>query len=93
MGASVPFENEREPAPATGAKVGEPHPEVEAFVGLAMTIVPGAVGSVSVKLSPVNVTGVGLVNVKVRVEMPPTVVGSGLKFLVMVAADGSTMYA
>jgi hypothetical protein len=93
LGASVPFENESEPAPATGAKVGVPHPEVEAFVGLAITIVPGAVGSVSVKLNPVNVTEVGLVKVKVRVEMPPTVVGSGLKFLAMVAEEGSTMYA
>ena len=93
LGANVPFENAREPAPAAGEKVGDPQPEVEAFAGLAITIVPGVVGSVSVKLNPVSVTEVGLVKVKVRVEMPPTVVGSGLKFLVMVAEEGSTMYA
>ena len=89
LGASVPFENDREALPATGAKVGEPHPEVDAFVGLAITIAPGVVGSVSVKFRLVSVTEVGLVNVKVSVEMPPTVVGSGLKFLAIVTTEGS----
>ena len=87
--AIVPFENDSEAAPADGAKVGVPQPEVEAFVGFAITIAPGLVGSVSVKLRPVSVTGVGLVNVKVNVDVPFTVVGSGLKFFAMVTADGS----
>ena len=89
LGASVPFENDRDPFPATGVNVGVPQPDVEAFVGLATTIAPGLVGRVSVKLRPVIVTGVGFVNVKVRVEMPPTLVGSGLKFFAIVTADGS----
>ena len=89
LGASVPFEKDREPFPATSANVGDPHPEEDAFVGLAITIVPGLVGSVSVKLRSVSVTEVGLVNVKVNVEMPPTLVGSGLKFLAIVTTDGS----
>lgn len=87
--AIVPFENVREAAPAVGAKVGEPHPDVDALVGFATTIAPGLVGSVSVKLRLVSVTEVGFVRVKVRVEMPPRVVGSGLKFLAMVTTDGS----
>ena len=57
--------------------------------GEATTIAPGLVGSVSVKLRPVCVTGVGFVNVKVSVEMPPTLVGSGLKFFDIVTAEGS----
>lgn len=87
--AMVPFENEREVAPALGAKVGVPQPDVEAFVGLATTIAPGLVGRLSSKWRPVCVTGVGFVNVKVSVEIPPTLVGSGLKFFAIVTADGS----
>ena len=36
--ATLPFENETELAPAVGAKVGEPHPEVEYVAGVATTI-------------------------------------------------------
>jgi len=89
LGASVPFKNERDAAPAVGAKVGVPQPDVDAFVGLATSIAPGLVGRKSSKCKPVCVTGVGFVNVKVRVEMPPTLVGSGLKFFAIVTADGS----
>ena len=89
--AIVPFEKESETAPAVGAKVGVPHPEVDALVGLATTIAPGLVGRVSVKLTPVSVTGVGLVSVKVSVEIPLTVVGSGLKLFAIVTTDGSRM--
>jgi hypothetical protein len=49
----------------------------------------GAVGRVSVKFNPLNEEGVGLVIVNVRVETPPAVVGSGLKFFEMVTAAGS----
>src|SRR5689334_11077654 len=88
FGASVPFENEMEAAPAVGAKVGVPQPVVLAPVGLATTMAPGVVGNVSVKLSALMVTGVGLVSVKVRAETPPVVVGSGLKFFEMVTTEG-----
>ena len=82
-------EKEREAAPAVGAKVGEPQPVVDAFGELATTIAPGDTGSTSVKFNPLKATGVGFVNVKVRVETPPAVVGSGLKFLEIVTAAGS----
>lgn len=91
--ATVPFENDSEAAPAAGVKVGVPQPDGEAFAGLATTIVPGVVGSVSVKFSPVSVVGVGLVMVKVNVETPLTFVGSGLKFFVRVTTEGSRTYA
>jgi hypothetical protein len=86
--AMLPFENEMDPAPATGANVGEPQPDVEAFGVLATTIAPGVIGKVSVKFSPLKDEGVGLVIVNVRVETPPTFVGSGLKFLEIVTAEG-----
>ena len=92
LGASVPFENDKEPLPATDAKVGVPQPDVDAFVGFAMTIAPGFAGIVgrkSSKCKPVSVTGVGFVNVNVNVEMPPTLVGSGLKFFAIVTAEES----
>ena len=59
--------------------------------GEATTIAPGVVGSVSIKLRPLRVTDVGLVMVNVSVEIPFTVVGSGLKFLAMVTTDGSSI--
>lgn len=87
--AIVPLENEMDPAPATGAKVGDPQPEVEALVGLATVIAPGVVGRVSVKFNPLTLAELGLVRVNVRVEMPPAFVGSGLKFFEIVNVDGS----
>ena len=69
--------------------VNVPPQEFVVVRGEATTIAPGLVGRVSVKLRPVIVTGVGLVNVKVRVDIPPTLVGSGLKFFAIVTADGS----
>ena len=42
-----------------------------------MLITPGEVGSASVKLTPVNVEDVGLVMVKVSVDMPPALVELG----------------
>ena len=87
--AMLPFEKDRDPAPAVGTNVGEPQPVVEALGVLATTMAPGAVGKVSVKCNPLNDEGVGLVIVKVRVETPPTFVGSGLKFLEIVTTDGS----
>ena len=89
FGARLPLEKEREAAPATGAKVGEPQPVVEALGELATTIAPGLIGNVSVKFRPLNEAEVGLVSVKVSVETPPAVVGSGLKFFAIVTAEGS----
>ena len=92
--AIVPLEKEIDAAPAVGAKVGDPQPVVDAFVGFATTIAPGdtgGVGSVSVKFNPLTDTGVGFVSVNVSVEIPLTVVGSGLKFFAIVIAEGSRM--
>src|SRR5262249_15452322 len=91
--ATVPFENEREPAPATGAKVGAPQPLVVAAGGLATTIAPGEVGKVSVKLRPESGAPLGLMMVKVSDETPPTLVGWGLKFFLRVTVDGSRIEA
>ena len=94
LGASVPLENDSEAAPPVGAKVGVPHPEVEALGGLATVMAPGEVGRVSVKLTPVMVTEVGFVIVKVRVETPPATVELGENALAMVTlAAGSIMDA
>lgn len=89
LGARLPFEKVRDATPAVGEKVGEPHPVVEAFGELATSMTPGVVGRSSVNLSPLNEAEVGLVRVKVRVETPPAVVGSGLKFFEIVTAVGS----
>ena len=91
--AIVPFENEMEAAPATGANVGVPQPEVDALVGLATVIAPGVVGSVSVKFRPLTLAAFGLVNVKVSVEIPPALAGSGLTFFEIVSVEGSRINA
>jgi len=46
--------------------------------GVATVIAPGEVGNVSVNVNPVSAKSVfGLVIVKVRVEVPPVVIGFG----------------
>ena len=90
FGAMLPFEKESEEEPAAGANVGDPQPVVEALGVLATVIAPGEAGKLSVKFNPLIVVGVGFVRVNVSVEMPPAVVGSGLKFLAMVTAAGSS---
>ena len=77
-------------APPTLSANVPPH-VLEVVRGEATTIAPGVAGNVSVKLRPVSDTVVGFVMVKVSVEIPLTVVGSGLKFLAMVTADGLTI--
>ena len=91
MAARLPLENERDAAPAEGAKVGEPQPVVAAFGELATTMAPGVAGRLSVKFSPLKEAEVGFVRVKVSVETPPAVVGSGLKFFEIVTAEGSSI--
>ena len=89
----MPSENEIEPAPAVGAKVGVPQLFVEYVAGLATVIAPGLVGKVSVKLAPLMATSFGLLSVKVNVDVPVTLVGSGTKFLSIVISEGSTITA
>jgi hypothetical protein len=93
LAATVPFENEIEPAPAAGANVAAPHPLMVPPAGFATTIAPGEVGNASVKLTPEIGAGLGLVIVKVRAETPFTVAGSGLNALAMVRVEGSTIAA
>ena len=93
FGASVPFENETEGAPAAGAKVGVPQPEVDALGGLATIIAAGEVGKVSEKLAPVIVSDVGFVMVNVSVDEPPATVELGANAFEMVREVTSTMLA
>src|SRR5688572_3508594 len=75
LAAIVPPLNEMEVFPGAGEKAGEPQPEVEAF-GVAATSVPA--GKESVKATPVRaVPALGLLMVKVKVEIPLTTIGSG----------------
>ena len=81
FGASVPLEKSIEFVPDAAVSVGEPQLVLPAPEGSAMSIAPGVLGSVSEKETPLIVAGVGLVTVKVKVEVPPALVGSGEKFL------------
>ena len=97
LGASVPPVKRMPGSPAASAPPvlsnSDPPHVLDVLSGVATTMAPGEVGNVSVKLSPLTVTGVGLVNVKVNAETPPTLVGSGLKFFEIVTAEGSKTYA
>src|SRR5260370_37039808 len=90
----VPPEKVSDAAPAAGANVGDPQPDVVA-AGVADTaIAPGVVGSVSVKLRLLKDDAVGLPIVKVSVETPPTEMGLGLKLFANVSCvAGSTIEA
>src|SRR5512136_1509514 len=67
-----------EPAPPTGEKVGEPQPDMEALGGVATTILPGEVGKVSEKATPLSESfWFGFVMVKVNVETPLARTGVG----------------
>ena len=84
--AMLPALNASDAAPAVGAKVGAPQPLKLAFGGVATTIAPGTVGSVSEKLTPVMPAAVGLSSVKTNVDTPPGVIGFVRNALVIVAA-------
>src|SRR3954471_1363611 len=76
------------PAPATGEKVGEPHPDVTGFGEGPTFMAPGETGRVSLKATPLMVSfWLGLMMVKVRVDVPPARIGVGLNPL---AIDGGT---
>src|SRR6267378_3798277 len=82
-----------EAAPATGAKVGAPHPAVVAFGAAATTIAPGATGKVSEKATPVSdVLAFGLVSVKVSVTVRPGPLGPA-NDLAIVGATGTVSEA
>ena len=73
------------------AKVSEMAPE---FTGLTTTILPGDVGNVSVKLTLLTWTDVGLPIVNVSVDVPFVTIGLGLKLFEKVrAVTGSTIFA
>ena len=90
--ATVPLENAIDVAPATGAKVGVPQPDVEYVAGFATTICPpDRSGSGSVKFAPPIVAPVGLAIVKVSVDVPPATVGVGRNAFEKSSAAGSAM--
>jgi len=92
--AMVAFENEMEPALATGAKVGEPQPEVEAFGVAATVMAPGVVGSVSENATPLKASfGLGLTSVNVSVVVPPARIGSAANCLLMAGACSTVRVA
>ena len=74
----VPFVKEMEVALAAGAKVGEPHPLVVALGVAATRICPGEVGNVSENWTLERLSfRLGLLIVKVRVDVPPARIGLG----------------
>ena len=84
--AMLPALNASEAAPATGANVGAPQLVVLAFGGVATTIAPGTVGSVSEKPTPVMPAAVELLSVKTSVVTPPGAIGFARNALAIVAA-------
>jgi hypothetical protein len=68
-------------APAVGDQVGEP-PQVVLALGVAATSSP--LGRVSVNVTPVNCTLLGLLSVKVNIEVALTATVLGEKALVIV---------
>ena len=94
LAATVPLAKETEEAPATGAKVAAPQPDVANVAGLATTIwLPASDGSVSLKLAPPIAAALGFPMVKVSVDVPPATAGAGENALAKVSAVGSTMLA
>ena len=93
LGASVPFENDSEVAPAVGANVGAPQPDFDELGGLATVMAAGDVGSGSVKFTPPIVSDVGFVIVNVRVEVPAATVELGVKALAIVREAGERTFA
>jgi hypothetical protein len=79
------------PAPAGAEKVPLPQLLLFAFDGVATTMF---VGNVSLTPTPLSaVPALGLVIVSVRVDVPPTKIGVGLKPLVIVGGEGTVNVA
>ena len=76
--------NATEAAPAAGAKVGAPQPEVVGVGAGATTIAPGDVGKVSLKAMPLSVVEVfGLVITNCKVAGTFAAIGLVTKVFVM----------
>jgi hypothetical protein len=87
LAAIVPPEKVNDVFPASGAKVGEPHPEVVTF-GVAATCRPA--GNKSEKPTPVSAVPVfGFVIVNVSVVTPPTATGFGENAFAMLGAEST----
>ncbi len=83
-----------EVAPAAGANVGAPQPDVVAFGGLATIMAPGATGNTSVKATPARALfGLGLLIVNVSRETPPGMIGVGENCLAMPGGDTAVSVA
>jgi hypothetical protein len=83
----VPPEKDTDPLPAAGLNVGVPQPLLILTAGgLATLIAPGVVGNVSEKVTLVKVVvALGLVMVKVRVDVPLMPIVLGVKVLLRTA--------
>src|SRR5258708_7290347 len=80
----VPPENEIEPALAAGEKAGAPQPVVRGLGAGATFMAPGAMGKVSAKATPLMASfWLGLVMVKVNLDVPPARMGVGWNSLAM----------
>ena len=78
-------------APAVGANVAAPQPEVLAAGVAATTIAPGEVGRVSLKATPVNAVAVlGLLRVKRKVAATLAAIGLVKKRLLMLTGAVAT---
>src|ERR1700682_6276807 len=94
LAAMVPPLNAIDAAPATGVNVGAPQPLVVAFGTGATTMLPGAIGNVSLKATPVSAfDGLMLVSVKVSVETPPAPIGLGANAFAMVGTSSTVSVA
>src|SRR5581483_5973258 len=93
-GPIAPALKESEPAPGAGAKVGAPHPDVDAFGVGATTMAPGVVGSASLNATPeIASFGFGLTIVNVRWLTPPAMIGDGKKFFAICGGDSAVSVA
>ena len=89
--AMLPLPKLKLAAPATGLKIGEPQPEVEAFGGLATDICPGLTGNVSVNATPLSAyAAFGLVTVKDNVTAPLTGAALGVNVLTSTGGDSTS---
>ena len=89
--ARLPPLNATEAAPATGAKVAAPQPEVVAPGAAATTIAPGDVGSVSLNAMPDSVVALfGLVMKNLKVDGRFAAIGRVRNVFVMLAGAVAT---
>ena len=91
LAAMLPALNDTEAAPATGANVAAPQPEVLAPGTAATTIAPGAVGKVSLNATPVSAVPVfGFVSTKRNTAGTLAAIGFVRKLFVMLIGAVAT---